>query len=398
MISFESMDFQGKRVLVRVDFNVPLNDNSEVADDTRIQAALPTILAILKKGGKVILMSHFGRPDGIRNLKYSLLPVANRLKQLIDNEVIFAEDCIGDSILALSEGLKTGSVLLLENLRFYKEETAGNENFAEQLSKLGDIYVNDAFGTAHRAHASTSIIAKYFKSSNRCFGLLMGAEIDNLKKALVDGHSPKTAIIGGAKVSSKIDVLKSLITKVDRIIIGGGMAYTFIKANGGSVGNSLVEDDKLSVAKELVEEAKNRGVELILPLDSVNGSEFKDQASSSVTDAENIPDCEMGLDIGDRTISTLKEVIKTSNTIIWNGPMGVFEFKNFENGTKKIGEFIVEATKNGAYSLIGGGDSVAAAKKFGLDTGVSYISTGGGAMLEYLEGKELPGIVAIAGE
>lgn len=398
MSSFESMDFKGKRVLVRVDFNVPLNERGEVADDTRIQAALPTIEAILKKEGKVILMSHFGRPDGARNMKYSLLPVVSALRQLIDNEVLFADDCVGENILALSKSLKPGSVLLLENLRFHKEETDGNEAFAEQLALLGDVYVNDAFGTAHRAHASTSIIAKYFSSTSRCFGLLMGAEVDNLKKALIEGQSPKTAVIGGAKVSSKIDVLVSLLSKVDRIIIGGGMAYTFIKANGGAVGNSLVEDDKLDVAKDLMKEAKERGVELILPIDSVNSKEFKDVPCSSITDADSIPNGEMGLDVGGRTILSLEEVIKTSKTIIWNGPMGVFEFKNYENGTKKIGEFIVDATKNGSYSLIGGGDSVAAAKQFGLDKGVSYISTGGGAMLEYLEGKALPGIVAIAGE
>ena len=395
MAGFNAIDFNNKKVLVRVDFNVPLSSEGKVVDDTRIRAALPTIKAILERGGKVVLMSHLGRPDGMKNLKDSLLPVANHLSQLLENKVLLVNNYLEDSNFELSEMLLGANVAMLENLRFYKEETEGNEDFALRLAKLGDVYVNDAFGTAHRAHASTSIIAQYFASDKKCFGLLMEAEVNSLKLALSEGKSPKVAIVGGAKVSSKIDVLKSLITKVDKVVIGGGMAYTFIKAQGGHVGKSLVEDDKLKVALDLIHDAKTRGVELILPIDSVNGTEFKDSAPSSITEISRIPENEMGLDIGEGTIALLEEVIKSSKTIIWNGPMGVFEFEKFSHGTESIGKFIVAATKNGAFSLVGGGDSVAAAKQFKLEDGISYISTGGGAMLEYLEGKELPGIAAI---
>ncbi len=395
MASFQTIDFNSKRVLIRVDFNVPLSETNQVVDDSRITATLPTIKAILKAGGKIVLMSHLGRPEGEKKLKYSLFPVAKHLSTLLGMEVVLAEDCIGEEVLKLSKKLRQDQILMLENLRFYKEETEGNEAFAKKLAEMGDIYVNDAFGAAHRAHASTAIIAHFYSTQNRCFGLLMGEEVSSLKKALSNGEKPITAVIGGAKVSSKIDVLSNLLSKVDNIIIGGGMAFTFIKAKGGHVGASLVEEDKITVALNLIKEAELKGVNLYLPIDSVNAFGFKDEKPSSITPIDQIPDNEMGLDIGMKSIKLLGEVLLNSKTIIWNGPVGVFEFKNYENGTKQIGEFIVEATQNGAFSLVGGGDSVAAAKQFGIDKKLSYVSTGGGAMLEYLEGKELPGIKAI---
>jgi len=395
MANFSNINFKNKRALVRVDFNVPLNNNGKVVDDSRIKAALPTIKSILESGGSVVLMSHLGRPNGTRNMEFSLLPVVNHLRQIVDNEVLFAEDCVGRDVLRLSEALRPGQILMLENLRFHKEETDGNDNFALELSYLGDVYINDAFGTAHRAHASTAVVAEHFDPKNRAFGLLMGAEVSSLEKALVEGNHPVTAIIGGAKVSSKIDVLSSLLDKVDSIIIGGGMAYTFVKSLGGEVGSSLVEEDKLEVAESLLNVAKEKGVKVYLPIDSVNSSKFADILPSSKTLISEIPRLEMGLDIGEMTIDLFSGVIKDSQTIIWNGPMGVFELDNYAEGTKKIGESIVEATKNGAFSLVGGGDSVAAAKKFGIADKLSYVSTGGGAMLEYLEGKVLPGIAAI---
>ena len=395
MHTIQDINFTGKRALIRVDFNVPLNSALEVADDTRIRAALPTISEVISHGGSVVLMSHLGRPNGSVKKEFSLLPVVNHLRQIIDNQVIFADDCIDKTSYELSKNLRPGQILVLENLRFYREETEGNEEFAEALSRHGDIYINDAFGTAHRAHASTAVIAKYFAPENRAFGKLMEGEILSLKKALNNGAKPITAVIGGAKVSSKIDVLINLLDKVDNIIIGGGMAYTFIEAKGGKAGASLVESDKLDVALGLLYSSENKGVKVYLPVDSVNSFEFKDIAPSSMTAIDLIPDQEMGLDIGEESVEMFNEVLLKSKTIIWNGPMGVFEFVNFQNGTKRIGEAIATSTANGAFSLVGGGDSVAAVKKFNLADKVSYISTGGGAMLEYLEGKELPGISAI---
>ena len=393
----DDINFKGKRALVRVDFNVPLTDDFKVADDTRIRAALPTILSILKQGGSVVLMSHLGRPKGERKKAYSLLPVVNHLSHIIDNEVLFAEDCIGEPNFKLSKNLMPGQVLVLENLRFHKEETEGDREFAKQLSLHGEVYVNDAFGTAHRAHASTAVIAEFFDNHSRCFGKLMAAEVQSLTKALSEGDSPVTAVIGGAKVSSKIDVLQTLLDKVDNVIIGGGMAYTFAKANGGQVGSSLVEEDKLDVARDLLLKAEAKTVGVFLPVDSVNSTEFSDISPASTTSIGSIPEGEMGLDIGSKSIDLFTRVLLDSKTIIWNGPMGVFEFSNYENGTKAIGEAIVESTKHGAFSLVGGGDSVAAVKKYGFDNGLSYVSTGGGAMLEYMEGKQLPGIKAIVG-
>lgn len=397
MKTIEDINFKDKRALIRVDFNVPLTDDFKVADDTRIRAALPTILTVLERGGSVVLMSHLGRPKGERQEAYSLLPVVNHLSQIIDNEVLFAQDCIGEPNFKLSKNLVPGQILVLENLRFHKEETEGNREFAKELSRHGEVYINDAFGTAHRAHASTAIIAEFFNEGSKCFGKLMTAEVNSLTKALSEGSSPVTAVIGGAKVSSKIDVLQTLLDKVDNVIIGGGMAYTFARAKGGQVGSSLVEEDKLDVARELLIRAEAKKVGVFLPVDSVNCIEFGDIAPASTTSIMSIPEGEMGLDIGPESIDLFSKVLVDSKTIIWNGPMGVFEFSNYENGTKATGKAIVESTKNGAFSLVGGGDSVAAAKKYSLDNGLSYVSTGGGAMLEYMEGKELPGIKAIIG-
>lgn len=395
MAAITSISYKGKRALIRVDFNVPLTPEKEVADDTRIRATLPTIRHVLSQGGSVVLMSHLGRPKGGVDLAYSLLPVVSRLSQLLDIEVKYTDSCVDEPAFALSENLKPGEVLLLENLRFYPQETDGDTEFAKALSRHGDIYINDAFGTAHRAHSSTAIIAQFFDAKSRCFGKLMGSEVESLEKAVQNGERPIAAIIGGAKVSSKIDVLKNLMSKVDIIIIGGGMAYTFVKAQGGNVGSSLVEDDRLDLAAELIKQAENMDVKLVLPVDSVNSKEFGDLIPSSITDIYSIPDGEMGLDIGPRSIANLSEVLKKAKTIIWNGPMGVFEFDNYKKGTQEIGNAIVEATEKGAFSLVGGGDSVAAVRKFGIADKVSYVSTGGGAMLEYMEGKSLPGITAM---
>ena len=395
MTSIKEIDFTRKKALIRVDFNVPLNDLREVADDTRIKAALPTIKEVLKNSGSVVLMSHFGRPKGEVNLKYSLEPVARHLSNLLNLDVQFAQDCIGIQTAKTCDQLKPGDVLMLENLRFHPEEEAGDEGFAKELSKLGDVYINDAFGSAHRAHASTSIIAKYFSAKSRCFGLLMGSEVESLERALKNGKSPKLAIIGGAKVSSKIDVLEHLLNVVDSIIIGGGMAYTFAKAMGGDIGKSLFEEDKLKTAQEILSKAKEKSVRIYLPTDSVNAKEFLDSKPASATPISRIPNDQMGLDIGSESIAQFVRIIHESSTIIWNGPMGVFEFKNYEEGTRSIGEAIAQVTKQGAFSLVGGGDSVAAVNTFGLANKVSYVSTGGGAMLEYLEGKSLPGITAM---
>jgi len=390
----DQVNFKGRKALIRVDFNVPLNDQFEVTDDTRIQAALPTIKKILSDGGSVILMSHLGRPKGGKEDKYSLKHIVSTLKSAVGTEVKFADDCIGDEAKDKASSLAEGEVLLLENLRFYKEETAGDEDFAEKLSKLGDIYVNDAFGTAHRAHASTSIIAQYF--DEKVSGYLMQAELENADKVMEKADKPYTAIMGGAKISDKILIIERLLDKVDNLIIGGGMSYTFAKAQGGKIGNSLVENDNLDLALKLIEKAKKNGVNLLLPSDSVIADKFDNEASIKTAPNNDIPDGWMGLDIAEESRKEFSEVISSSKTILWNGPMGVFEMSNFEGGTKAIAEAVVEATKNGAFSLIGGGDSAAAVNKFGYGDDVSFVSTGGGALLEYMEGKELPGVKALS--
>ena len=386
-------NFEGKKVLIRVDFNVPLDENRKVTDSTRVFAALPTIKKVLESGGKVILMSHLGRPKG-KDEKYSLQYVVPELEKALDMKVQFAPDCIGKEVVEMKNNLKNGEVLLLENLRFYKEETKGDEQFAKQLAEGVDVYINDAFATAHRAHASTSIIASNF-GENKMLGLLLTNEIENLNKALTAPKKGYVAIIGGAKVSSKIIVINQLLEKVETLIVGGAMAYTFIKANGGSVGNSLVEDDYLDTAREVLKVAKSKGARVILPVDSVNADSFSNDANVKITSADKVDEGWMGMDIGDKTISELKQVLSSASTILWNGPVGVFEMPKFAKGTNTIAQLIVDATQNGAYSLVGGGDSVSALNKAGLNDKVSYVSTGGGAMLEYIEGKKLPGIEAI---
>tara|TARA_B110000459_G_scaffold55129_1_gene61836 strand:+ start:941 stop:2131 length:1191 start_codon:yes stop_codon:yes gene_type:complete len=394
MKNLSDISVNGKKVLIRVDFNVPLDNHFNITDDSRIKAALPTINKVIKQGGKAIIMSHLGRPKNGFEVKFSLKHVIKQLSKLLDTEVGFSFDCIGKNTLTDISKMKNGEVLVLENLRFYSEEKAGNDDFARQLSKLGDVYVNDAFGTAHRAHASTSIIANYFPN-NKYFGLLLSNEINSLETALKNPKRPFTTIIGGSKITGKIDAITSLLDKVDNLIIGGGMAYTFAKAMGGNIGNSLLEDDKVALAKSLIIYAKSKGVQLLLPSDSVNANEFNNNSIIQHSEITNIPDGFMGLDIGKDSVSRFSKVILNSKTIIWNGPMGAFEMANFSNGTKKIGEAICKATKNGAFSLVGGGDSVAAVKQFGFTEKITYISTGGGAMLEYLEGKRLPGLTAI---
>ncbi|MBK0383362.1 phosphoglycerate kinase [Pedobacter sp. SD-b] len=394
MKTINDINFSGKKALIRVDFNVPLDKDFKITDDKRITAALPTIKKILKDGGSVILMSHLGRPKDGPTDKYSLKHIVPHLSKLLGTQVQFADDCIGAEAQQKAKDLKIGGVLLLENLRFYKEEEKGDEAFAEKLSKLGDVYVNDAFGTAHRAHASTAVIAKFFPDA-KYFGYLMGAELANAEKVLNDPKRPFTAIMGGAKVSDKILLIEKLLDKVDNLLIGGGMTYTFIKANGGSIGKSLVEEDKLDLAKELMKKANEKGVKLIIPTDSVIADSFSNDAETGNAYNDHIKDNWMGLDIGEDTINKFSEIIKKSKTILWNGPMGVFEMSKFENGTKQVAHAVVEATENGAFSLIGGGDSAAAVAKFGLEDEVSYVSTGGGALLEYMEGKELPGVKAI---
>lgn len=386
-------DFSGKRALIRVDFNVPLNSDFSVADNTRIKAALPTARYILNSGGSVVFMSHLGRPKSGPESSFSLKHIVPELSELLGREVQFTGDCVGAKAFSLSENLKPGEVLLLENLRFYPNETAGDPVFAEQLSKHGDVYVNDAFGTAHRAHASTAIIAGFFE--DKMFGLLMKDELDHLKKFLETNARPAVAVVGGAKVSSKIGVLQNLLPRVDRLIIGGGMSYTFARALGGETGDSMVEEDKLGMAKDLLDEAKAHGVEVLLPKDSVIADAFRNDANRDLCSTDAIPQGWMGLDIGPEAIEDYKLAIEDAASILWNGPMGVFEMSNFSAGTKSIAEAIAKATDRGAYSLVGGGDSVAAVNQFGLAERVSYVSTGGGAMLEYLEGKELPGVAAI---
>ena len=394
MKNISDISLKGKKVLIRVDFNVPLDKHFNINDDSRIIAALPTIKKVIADGGKAIIMSHLGRPKNSYEEKFSLKHTTKHLSNLLETEVGFSVDCIGEKTLSDISKMKNGDVLVLENLRFYSQEKAGDKEFAKQLAKLGDVYVNDAFGTAHRAHASTSIIANYFPN-NKYFGLLLCNEINSLETALKNPKRPFTAIIGGAKITGKIDIITSLFDKVDNLIIGGGMAYTFAKAMGGIIGNSLVEDDKVALAKNLITAAKAKGVQLLLPSDSVNAKEFNNNAIIQHSKIITIPDGFMGLDIGSDSITHFSKVILNSKTIIWNGPMGVFEMDNFSNGTKQIGEAICKATTNGAFSLVGGGDSVAAVKQFGFAEKLSYLSTGGGAMLEYLEGKKLPGVTAI---
>jgi len=386
-------NFEGKKVIVRVDFNVPLDEKFNIVDSSRIKAALPTINKLLSDKARVILMSHLGRPKGKED-KFSLRHVVNYLRELLGVSVSFSNDCIGASAKKAVNKLNNGEVLILENLRFYKQEKLGDEGFAKQLSDLADVYVNDAFGTAHRNHASTSTIASFFPSE-KYFGLLLKNEVDSLEKALSNPQKPLTAVIGGAKISGKIDVITSLLEKVDSLIIGGGMAYTFAKAMGGKTGTSLVEENRVGLAKFIIKKSTELGVKLLLPVDSINANGFNNDADIKISNILNIQDSYMGLDIGEESVCLFSKEIENSKTIIWNGPMGVFEMSNFENGTKKIGEAICKSTVNGAFSLVGGGDSVAAIKKFNLEDKVSYISTGGGAMLEYLEGKELPGVKAI---
>lgn len=394
MQTLDTYSFKNKRAIIRVDFNVPLNDSFQVTDDTRIRAAIPTIKKILSEGGAVILMSHLGRPKNGPETKYSLKHILGNLSKLLDIDVEFAGDCIGEEAQYKAEHLAPGKVLLLENLRFYSAEEKGDEDFAKKLADLADVYVNDAFGTAHRAHASTTIIANYFPN-DKMFGYLIENELKSIDNALTNGKKPFTAIIGGAKVSSKINVITRMIDKVDNLIIGGGMAYTFAKAMGGHVGSSLIEDDKIDMANDILKTAKEKGVAIHLPVDSLVADKFDNDANTQVCDTNNIPDGWMGLDIGPRSIEAYNKVIASSNTILWNGPMGVFEMETFSKGTKEAALAIADATAKGAFSLIGGGDSVAAINKFHLAEKVSYVSTGGGAMLEYLEGVELPGIKAI---
>lgn len=395
MTKMSAYDFRGKRALIRVDFNVPLSKETlTINDDTRIKAALPTIEHVLKNGGSVVLMSHLGRPKIGYDEKFSLKPVAKHLSKLIDKEVKFARDCMGAETMALVQDLKQGEVLLLENLRFYAQEKSGTAQFAENLSKYGDCYINDAFGTAHRAHASTTVVANYFPN-DKMFGFLIENEIIAVDKVLKSSEKPLTAIVGGAKISSKITILKRLIEKVDHLIVGGGMAYTFIKAKGGNVGDSLVEEDFLEMAKQILSTATEKGVQIHLPNDTIIANQFANEAEQKTCDTMQIPNGWMGLDIAKKAIENFSKVIQDSKLILWNGPMGVFEMPSFQKGTEAIALSVVEATSKGAYSLVGGGDSVAAVNQFGLAEKVSYVSTGGGAMLEYLEGKVLPGIQAI---
>lgn len=396
MSKFSDYNFNGRKALIRVDFNVPLNDKFEITDDTRMRAAVPTIQKILKDGGAVILMSHLGRPKDGPTDKYSLKHLVYHLISLLNGTTVkFAEDCVGPVAEKAAADLQMGEVLLLENLRFHKAEEKGDAAFAEQLSKLGDVYVNDAFGTAHRAHASTAVIAQYFAPENRMFGLLMEAEVNSAQKVLNDAASPFTAILGGAKVSDKILIIETLMDRANNLIIGGGMAYTFLKAQGKEIGSSLCENDKLDLANELVAKAKEKGVQLLLPVDSVAADKFAADANTQVVSNDNIPAGWMGLDIGPKSVALFGETIAASKTILWNGPMGVFEMAAFQSGTKGVAEAIVTATAQGAFSLVGGGDSVAAVNQFGIADKVSYVSTGGGALLEFFEGKELPGIAAI---
>ncbi|MDH5412940.1 MAG: phosphoglycerate kinase [Flavobacteriaceae bacterium] len=393
MLTIDDFNFKDKKALIRVDFNVPLDENFNVTDSTRIVSAKPTILKILEDEGSCVLMSHLGRPKGV-SPEFSLSHIVKTVSEIIGVQVKFVEDCIGEKAEDAVAVLEPGEILLLENLRFYKEETAGDLDFAKQLSKLGDIYVNDAFGTAHRAHASTTIVAQFFKD-RKCFGLLLAKEIESIKKVFEDSVKPVTAILGGSKVSSKITVIKNILDKVDHLIIGGGMSFTFIKALGGNIGDSICEDDKQELALEILKEAEEKGVKVHLPVDVVAADAFSNDAKTQFVDIKNIPDDWQGLDSGPKTNVGFSFVIAQSKTILWNGPVGVFEMSKFSKGTIELGNSIADATADGAFSLVGGGDSVAAVKQFGFENKVSYVSTGGGAMLEMLEGKTLPGIEAI---
>ena len=393
MRSIDDINFKNKRALIRVDFNVPLNSSFEITDDTRIRAAVPTIQKILDDGGSVVLMSHLGRPKGGPENKYSLKHLLPDLSKRFNRQVKFANDCIGKEAESISSALQPGDILLLENLRFHDEETAGDRQFAEQLSHHGDIYVNDAFGTAHRAHASTSIVAEFFDT--KVCGYVMLAEIENAKKVLDNVNRPYTAIMGGAKISDKILIIERLLDKVDNLIIGGGMSYTFFKALGGNIGKSLVEEDKLDLARELIKKAKEKGVNLELPIDSVIADNFSNDANTQISANNAIPDGWMGLDIGPQAREVFSKIIESSKTILWNGPMGVFEMSNFAAGTEAIADAVVKATEDGGFSLIGGGDSASAVNNLGYGDKVSYVSTGGGALLEYMEGKTLPGVAAL---
>lgn len=393
MKTLKDFNFQDKRALIRVDFNVPLNENFEVTDATRIVSAKPTIIKILEDGGSCVLMSHLGRPKGVQ-AEFSLKHIIKKTEDVLGVEVKFAENCVGEEAEAMANALQPGEILLLENLRYHEEEKQGNLEFAEKLSKLGDIYVNDAFGTAHRAHASTTIVAQFFPEA-KCFGHLLAMEIESIKKVLEDGEKPVLAILGGAKVSSKITVIENILDKVDHLIIGGGMTFTFVKAQGGSVGESICEDDKMELALDILKQAEAKGVKIHLPVDVVAANSFSNDADTQVVDVKSIPDGWQGLDAGPRSLENFDNVVNESKTILWNGPLGVFEMETFSKGTIALGNSIAKSTKGGAFSLVGGGDSVAAVKQFGFENKVSYVSTGGGAMLESLEGKTLPGIVAI---
>ena len=393
MKTLNDFNFKNKKALIRVDFNVPLDANFKVTDATRIQAAKPTIIKILEDGGSCVLMSHLGRPKGAQE-EFSLKHIVSKVEDIIGVETQFVNNCVGEEVEQAVANLEPGKILILENLRFHEEETKGDKNFAEQLSKLGDIYVNDAFGTAHRAHASTTVVAEFFKE-NKCFGYLLEQEIKSIEKVMKTGEKPVLAVLGGAKVSSKITIIENILDKVDHLIIGGGMSFTFAKANGGKVGDSICEDDKIPLALDILKQAKEKNVQIHLPVDVKAADKFDNNASTQICDINNIPDGWQGLDAGPKSLEQFKDVVLESKTILWNGPLGVFEMENFANGTIELGNFIAEATKNGAFSLVGGGDSVAAVKQFGFEDKVSYVSTGGGAMLESLEGKTLPGIAAI---
>ena len=393
MKTLNDFNFNTKKAIIRVDFNVPLDENFKVTDSTRIEAAKPTIDKILKDGGSVILMSHLGRPKGVEE-NYSLKHILAKTEEVLGQKVKFASDCIGEEAESAAKNLQSGEILLLENLRFHPEEENGDVVFAKKLASLGDIYVNDAFGTAHRAHASTTIIAQFFDGA-KCFGLLLAKEIESIEKVLKNSEKPVVAILGGSKVSSKITVIENILDKVNHIIIGGGMTFTFIKALGGKIGNSICEDDKLELAIEILKQAKEKGVQIHLPVDVLAADAFSNEANTQIVDVNKIPDGWQGLDAGPKSLVIIKQIILDSKTILWNGPLGVFEMENFAKGTIALGDYIAESTANGAFSLVGGGDSVAAVKQFGFEDKMSYVSTGGGAMLEMLEGKNLPGIAAI---
>lgn len=393
MKTLNDFNFKNKKALIRVDFNVPLNENFEVTDTTRIISAKPTIIKILEDGGSCILMSHLGRPKGVQE-EFSLKHIINKVEDILGVEVKFAENCVGPKAQEAAQNLNPGEILLLENLRFHEEEKQGDKDFAEALSKLGEIYVNDAFGTAHRAHASTTIVAQFFPKT-KCFGYLLAQEIESIKKVMETGEKPVLAVLGGAKVSSKITIIENILDKVDHLIIGGGMTFTFIKAQGGRIGDSICEDDKMDLALDIMKQAKEKNVQIHLPVDVLAANAFSNDAETQVVDVTLIPDGWQGLDAGPKSKEHFNDIVMQCKTILWNGPLGVFEMESFANGTIALGDSIAEATKNGAFSLVGGGDSVAAVKQFGFENKVSYVSTGGGAMLESLEGKTLPGIAAI---